>query len=823
MLRHRLAAFFEPRSLCVIADTELPVFTHLPSYLKSSTDQLRLADDAIQARQQLRHFAPTPGRDLAVLCFRSSLLSAALQQLDAAPPRAILLLPGEHVDEAPGATRELIERWCQKHNVMLLGPRAFGIYRPHLGLNLSLASMQPRAGRIAVVSQSRMLLRSIIDWAEDVNLGLSAAVSLGEVTDVDLPELIEYLATDARTDSIALYLDKLTSGRELISALRAASSVKPVIVLRAGRADSTLAGSDVVLDAALRRAGAIRVNYFVELFAAIKAMSYARRPRGGKIAMLANGRASAQLVQDAIPADSSMAMASLTQATVKGLSEIFGVGTLTENPVIPYVPLTPDALIDGLRCLVADSQVDAVMVILAPDEFCDMPQVVTALAAFAPGAQKPIVTCLLGEAKMRPLRRLLDEAGMPAFRTPETALSAVLSLTSYHYNQQLLQQTRYVHSGQRPAELETARAVLEMACRDQKCILTREQSIALVECFHPDVRWEPDEEDERFSALDDVPSVMIRVSRDPVFGPWIWFGEGGHMVHFSPSDRGVDLPPLNLNLAGKLIERSRVWRQELQSYVEPQILRKLQGLLETVSELVSELPAVDSLEIDPIILGYRDLHVREIRISLTQPLPAVIPQDNGFNHMAIYPYPTHLVQSRVFADGTPWILRPIRPEDADALQEFIRALSEKSRYMRFVSMMRELTPKMLTRYTYVDYHRELALVATTQVPNPANRGLPQEIIIGLAHYLRNADGVGAEYALVISDEWQKRGLGTSLMQALIAAARQQQLAYIEGVVLSGNRPMLHLMTSLGFINEEDYEDPSMRRVWLPLEAGDQRA
>lgn len=131
-------------------------------------------------------------------------------------------------------------------------------------------------------------------------------------------------------------------------------------------------------------------------------------------------------------------------------------------------------------------------------------------------------------------------------------------------------------------------------------------------------------------------------------------------------------------------------------------------------------------------------------------------------------------------------------------------------------MMRELTPKMLTRYTYVDYHRELALVATTQIPNPANRGLPQEIIIGLAHYLRNADGVGAEYALVISDQWQKRGLGSSLMEALIMAARQQQLSYLEGVVLSSNRPMLHLMTSLGFINEEDAEDPSMRRVWLPL-------
>lgn len=816
MLRHRLAAFFEPRSLCVIADTELPVFTHVPRYLKAAVDLLRLPGNSTRAQRLLQQFVPVPGRELAVICVRSSLLPVVLQCLDAAPPRAVLLLPGEVVDEAPPVTRELIHEWCRKHAVMLLGPRAFGIYRPHLNLNLSLAQMQPRAGRIAVVSQSRMLLRSIIDWAEDVNLGLSAAVSLGEVTDVDLPELVEYLAADPRTDSIALYLDKLSSGRELISALRAASSVKPVIVLRAGRGDQELSGNDVVLDAALRRAGAIRVHYFVELFAAIKAMSYARRPRGGKIAMLANGRASAQLVQDAIPANSSMSMAQLTQATVKCLGETFGVSTLLDNPVIPYVPLTPNALIEGLRCLVADRQVDAVMVILAPDEFCDMPQVVKALAAFAPGAQKPIVTCLLGEAKMRPLRRLLDQAGMPAFRTPETALSAVLSLTSYHYNQQLLQQTRYVHSGQRPPELEKARAIVGGACRDNTCVLAREQAIALIECFHADVSWDEDEEDERFTTQDDVPSVMIRVSRDPIFGPWILFGEGGHMVRFSASDRGVDLPPLNLNLAGKLIERSRVWRQELQSYVEPQILRKLQGLLETVSEIISELPAIESLEIDPIVLGYRDLHVRDIRIKLDNSQLVVIPQETGFGHMAIYPYPAHLVQSRVFADASPWILRPIRPEDADALQDFIRDLSEKSRYMRFVSMMRELTPKMLTRYTYVDYHRELALVATTQVPNPANRGLPREIIIGLAHYLRNPDGVGAEYALVISDDWQKRGLGTSLMQALIAAARQQQLTYLEGVVLSSNRPMLHLMSSLGFINEHDNEDPSMRRVWLPL-------
>src|SRR5690606_35094062 len=127
-----------------------------------------------------------------------------------------------------------------------------------------------------------------------------------------------------------------------------------------------------------------------------------------------------------------------------------------------------------------------------------------------------------------------------------------------------------------------------------------------------------------------------------------------------------------------------------------------------------------------------------------------------------------------------------------------------------------LTPRMLARYTRIDYDRELALVATVQEPNPQNRGYAREVIIGLAHYLRNPDGRGAEYALVIGDKWQRRGLGAQLMGGLIQAAEAQGLTYIDGVVLASNRPMLTLMTSLGFQNDHDEEDPSMRRVWLDL-------
>jgi len=205
-----------------------------------------------------------------------------------------------------------------------------------------------------------------------------------------------------------------------------------------------------------------------------------------------------------------------------------------------------------------------------------------------------------------------------------------------------------------------------------------------------------------------------------------------------------------------------------------------------------------------------------VQVTLSRVAVLALPEGTGYQHMAIHPYPRHLVRRRTLADGNQWVMRPIRPEDAEPLQAFVRELSSESRYMRFVSMMRELTPSMLARYTRIDYHRELALVATVQSPNPLHRGHPREEIVGFAHYLRNADGRGAEYALVIADQWQRRGLAPQLMQGLIEAALVQGLTYIDGYVLSTNTAMLRMMGRLGFQNDPIPEDPEMRRVWLDL-------
>ncbi|MEI2418493.1 GNAT family N-acetyltransferase [Orrella sp. JC864] len=811
MLRHALAPLFEPRSLLVVSDRPQPVLQSLPAALREGLVRIDCEPGEPPGQAQ----APAPGGlELALVCVAPAAVPATLHWLAALRPAAAILLPHDQADPDPRATARLCRDWAAEHGCALLGPNAFGIQRPHAGLNLSQHPLLARSGRVALVAQSRAIMAAVMDWAEDVQIGFSTALALGDEAVLGLPQVLDFLAGDPRTDSIALYIEDVGFAREFVSALRAAASVKPVVVLKAGRAlDSSLA--DAAFDAALGRAGAVRVRYFVQLFSALKVLGYARRPKGRRIALFSNGSGPPQLALDLMGANAPTLRAELSAATQRALAEQLEPSAPPGNPVITYLPLTPARAQAILDILLEDPNVDGVLVLLAPDARSDMPAVTARLAEIAPRARKPLLTCFMGDAGMRPLRRRMDDAGTPAFRTPESAADAFGVLASYHYNQQLLLQTQSPEPLESPPDLDRARQAIAAARRAGRLALQEDEVRALLAAFRVPL-----------AALDGampadaapVP-LAVRVARDQRFGPVVRLGTGGPAGVLDGPDRGMDLAPLNAFLARQLIERSRLWRRVLARAASPAALDALQELLEQAAALASELPDVESLEIDPLYLGDTALTAGAVAITLTAEPTVSDPQARGYPHMAIHPYPTRWVQARQFEDGTPWTIRPIRPEDAQALQEFVRDLSERTRYMRFVSMMRELTPRMLARYTQVDYHRELALVATTHVPNPAHRGHPREVIIGLAHYLRNPDGRGAEYALVVGDEWQRRRLGGELMKVLIEAAREQHLEYIDGMVLANNRPMLSLMTRLGFVNDPDPEDPTMRRVWLDLHGG----
>jgi acetyltransferase len=512
----------------------------------------------------------------------------------------------------------------------------------------------------------------------------------------------------------------------------------------------------------------------------------------------------------------AVVVSELSRNTVKFLDQFLEVGARTANPVVTYSRLTPDLVKQVVDALVADSGVDGVLVLLAPDPLSDLQAVAQQLAELAPSARKPIITCFMGDATMRPLRHILDRVGTPAFRTPESAANAFGILSSYHYNQTLAQQTLPPEPLGRTPRLEEARLIVQIAQQEGRLALSDENCAQLLSCFHVPLPFVSHAEARGRDVDEDDLPMTIRVRRDDKFGPYITFGSGGQDALLSVSYKALDLPPLNRYLARQLVQRSTLWRRVLSRKMLPEAYEILIESLERISQLVCEMPHVLTLTIDPILVQDAQLLALGMRVELDAEPMTVPPEISGYRHMAIHPYPRRLVQAKVFKDGRPWMMRPIRPEDAEPLQDFVRGLSDQSRYMRFVSMLRELTPRMLERYTRIDYDRELALVATVLVPNPEHRGHPREEIIGFAHYLRNADGRGAEYALVIADAWQRRGLGAQLMGGLIEAAKEQGLTYIDGLVLATNRPMLSLMTYLGFRNDVDEEDPTMRRVWLDL-------
>ena len=232
----------------------------------------------------------------------------------------------------------------------------------------------------------------------------------------------------------------------------------------------------------------------------------------------------------------------------------------------------------------------------------------------------------------------------------------------------------------------------------------------------------------------------------------------------------------------------------------------LVDVLLRVSNMACELPWVQEMDINPLIMDEKEIIAVDARIRVNYPKPSTDP----YHHLAIHPYPAHLATRFQLADGTDIVIRPIRPEDADMEADFVRNLSTEAKYFRFMNALQELSQEMLVRLTQIDYYNEMALIAT----KPHG---PSEEQIGVARYATNLDQRSCEFALVVGDAWQGHGIGYQLMQKLMDIARDRGLEHMEGQVLSNNTRMLGLMKSLNFAIERDLEDSSVKRVVIGLQ------
>jgi acetyltransferase len=295
--------------------------------------------------------------------------------------------------------------------------------------------------------------------------------------------------------------------------------------------------------------------------------------------------------------------------------------------------------------------------------------------------------------------------------------------------------------------------------------------------------------------------LMIGIINDPVFGPVLSFGSGGTSVEVM-GDAAISLPPLNHRLAKDLINRTKVSKMLGDFRNMPAIdMEQLVQVLLGVSSIACELPWIQEMDINPLIVDEHGIVAVDARIVVDYPVPSTDP----YNHLAIHPYPAHLVKKLQLNDGTDIVIRPIRPEDAEIEAKFVRELSTETKYFRFMNSLQELSQEMLVRFTQIDYHNEMALVAVRQNDNGEEQ-------IGVARYTTNLDGTSCEFALVVGDRWRGRGIAHHLMQNLMEIARDRDLERMTGQVLTNNSRMLDLMTSLKFQISNDPDDVAVKQV-----------
>jgi acetyltransferase len=290
--------------------------------------------------------------------------------------------------------------------------------------------------------------------------------------------------------------------------------------------------------------------------------------------------------------------------------------------------------------------------------------------------------------------------------------------------------------------------------------------------------------------------IYVGLVTDDPFGPVISFGAGGTMIELI-NDRAMELPPLNQFLARSLIQRSRVaetlgeWRGSRAVDLEA-----LEQVLLRVSEMVCELPQLREMDINPIIVDESGAVAVDARIVVDHAPQVAGGASSRYNHLAILPYPARYEQIWPLRGGGEYTVRPVRPDDAQMLQELVQNLSPESRYFRFVSTMAKLPPAMLARFTLIDYDREMALVAVVKNRQVDDDGMVHETerIVGVSRYVTNPDLTSCEFALVVD------------------VARDKGLATIEGLVLANNPDMLKLMRNLGFSIKAYPDDPEFKLV-----------
>jgi acetyltransferase len=794
--RHFLTPLFAPSSIVVFAgDFEKPdTQTHLArtmlGELQANGFEGKINFLSSEMTGTLSDLASTRA-DLAIIALQPHEVANALEIAGRIRCRAALVLTAG----LPAGPCAELQEIARRHGMLLLGPNSLGFQRPHLKLNASAAGLLAAPGPLALVSQSGALTSSILDWASRNAVGFSTVVSLGPNTAVDLPQVLDFLANDASTHSILVYMEGIHNARHFMSAIRAAAYSKPVVVMKAGRYtegtraalthSAAIVGSDDVFEAALRRAGVVRVKTFTQLFSAAKCLASRFRPVGKRLAIITNGGGPAVLAADWIT-EIGLELGHLSDTVRQELAGKLPPDALVNGVIDLAEEATADQYREALLACSRDKNVDGMLVIYSPKPDSDANGIAKAVSEVFGRIGKPVLTCWMGDERVRTGRSTLNSANVPTFRTPESAVDAFGNIANFYLNQQLLQQTPPPLSTLAKPDAEGARLLIEGVLSERRKVLTEMESKALLAAFHipvtrtmlarsaseamlianqlgypvalkidsPDISHKSDVEGVvlnvtsatrvRDSYNDMLAAVSKAIPEARINGVTIQpmcVKRRGRELYVGLTTDDPFGPVITFGAGGTMIELIADRAMELpplNQFLARRLIERAR-----VSKSLTEwrgAPGVDMDALEQILLRVSEMvcelpQLREMDIN-----PIIIdehgamavdarivvdhapPSARNYSHLAILPYPASYEREWPMKGGGFYTIRPIRPDDADMLQALVRGLSQQSRYYRFASSMQELPARMLARYTLIDYDREMALVAEHRKREPDGEG-----------------------------------------------------------------------------------------------------
>lgn len=815
--------------------------------------------------------------DIAILCTHATRNVAIFKQLAAKGISSVIVLSSDmyKLDDQGIEIQKQCSEIAKSAAIRVLGPNSLGLILPWLNFNASFSPVTALKGNIAFISQSAAVCTTILDWANDKQIGFSAFISLGNASDIDFADLLDCLSTDRHTDAILLYVDTIKDARRFMSAARAASRNRRILVLKGGR---TLAGRkaaqahtggddtlDIIYDSAIKRTGMLRVNNTHELFAAVETLTHSVPLRGERLAIITNGGGPAIMAVDTL-LERGGKLAELEEHIFEKLNQCLPDSWSHSNPIDMVGDADHTRYVNTLNALLDSDEADAILIMHSPSAIAQSEQtaqaVVDAIRAHPRHKHFNILTNWSGELTARPARQIFTQAGIPTYRTPESAVVAFMHLVEYRRNQKQLMETPTTAEPVHVSEIHTAQQWINKQLDEQSTLhLDTHQIGTLFKCFNFDVlpTWIASDASEAVHIAEQIGYPVAVKLRSPdiahksdVQGVMLNLRNSHEVANAAQAilDRTqLSYPSANIHgllvqgmakLAGGEELRIKVktdatfgpvillgqggseWDEAIDAaaalpplnmtlarYLIVRAIRggkiRLQKLPEpmNVNGLSEFLVRISQMIIDCPQIHELDIHPVLANGSQFTILDADLIlkpfQGDGHSRLAIRPYPSELEERVTLRDNSVVMLRPILPEDEPQHAEFIHNVSKEDLYKRFFSDVGEFNHEALANFTQIDYDREMAFVA---VDNNDGEGK----IIGVSRALINPENTDAEFAILIRSDLKGNGLGKILLQKVIDYCRLKGTVQISGMTMPTNRGMLTLAQKLGFEVDIHFED-----------------